>query len=349
MPGKSKRRPCPASPLEAESASVHDVQQVWTVPPPPVLPRFNGDDPVEDFLLEARRTMASYNFKPSAAADFVIRHLDGPAKREVLNRDPKTPEDVFKILEDIFGDRRDLQILLQSFHSRRQGFGEGVLEYSHALQALASRVRRMRPNDISEESLRDKFVDGLQPSALRKDVKKFVRDNKGCDMLTTRAEAMRWMREDYDAPVYQEAIGARPSEIENLRSQLEAVSAELHEMKQKQQEGRKEDRVVCHYCKRTGHVKRDCRKRQYNERKGASRYNPGSQPSRQELPHQPPVRLEQQNCMAWQAYPSAYQFAVPQPAPIPWGGMPFQAFPQGPPPCPSTAAQPVPPQPHLGN
>ena len=193
------------------------------------------------------------------AADFIIRHLEDPAKTEVLGRDPKTPEDVFHILHEVFGDCRPLQSLLQAFTTRRQGLGEGILEYSHSLQALAARIGRHQGAPLDAALIRDQFVAGLYPPSLRKDMETFVRGRGGCDFLEVRAEAMRWMRQDDVRDTFQEAVQAVPGEVEELRRQLAAVTTELQELKA--QNARTSSVPQCYYCQEMGHVQRFCQKK----------------------------------------------------------------------------------------
>ena len=54
---------------------------------PPKLPRFSGelhDGPVEDFIGEAERVVAAYRLQDGVAVEYVLCHLDGLARREVL-------------------------------------------------------------------------------------------------------------------------------------------------------------------------------------------------------------------------------------------------------------------------
>ena len=339
--GSSRRRPAtPTTPSPAPEgpSSVHHVEQMSLAPPPPVLPRFH-DGLVDDFITEAKRVVAIYKFNPPAAAEFVIRHLDGPAKTEVQLRNPQTPEEVFNVLEEVFGDHRDLQSLLHSFHGRRQGIGEGILGYSHAVQVLAARVKKIDPSALSDAMLRDKFVNGLHPPSLRKDIKKFVRDNASCDLIAARTEAMRWMREDDDASFYQEAVRAAPNEVETLRKQLAAVTKELNEMKAKQREPRRNNRIVCFFCQKPGHLKRDCKRRKDAE--WNARSQPPAQYSPRHLPPERPSYASQPIIPSDGGRQFPFHYNAPQPAPTSSRGMPY--YPTG------LSSTPQPPPPSQGN
>ena len=95
--------------------------------------------------------------------------LAGCARREVLSRRPEgeatTAAEVLAILKETFGDQRDL---LTTFHSRRQGICERVVEYAQSLVMLSIKVNEA--GTVNDEMLRDRFVDGLQPLSLRRDI-----------------------------------------------------------------------------------------------------------------------------------------------------------------------------------
>jgi len=59
------------------------------------------------------------------------------------------------------------------------------------------------------------------------------------------------------------------TEVEELKKQLANVTAELQTMKATQGSSKKEGTrgIVCYYCHKAGHKKRDCKKRKYDERR----------------------------------------------------------------------------------
>ena len=87
----------------------------------------------------------------------------------MLSRRPEgeatTAAEVLAILKETFGDQRDL---LTTFHSRRQGICERVVEYAQSLVMLSIKVNEA--GTVNDEMLRDRFVDGLQPLSLRRDI-----------------------------------------------------------------------------------------------------------------------------------------------------------------------------------
>ena len=100
--------------------------------------------------------------------EWLPQALAGCARRGVLSRpagEASTAAEVLAILKETFGNQRDL---LTTFHSRRQGICERVVEYAQSLMMLSIKVNEA--GTVNDEMLRDRFVDGLHPMSLRRDI-----------------------------------------------------------------------------------------------------------------------------------------------------------------------------------
>ena len=204
-----------------------------------------------------------------SAAEYIMQALEGSARKEILSQpaaDVRSAQIIFDIIEDTFGDKRGLSTLLSSFHGRRQGMAEGVLEYAQSLQLLREKINNAAEGTISNTTLRDRFVDGLYPQSLRRDIRRFVRENEGVSFHQARAEAQRWMREDSEADSHLEQVIATPApkELEELKTQLTTLMKKTEELQAQliqqtsQQSGRKPQ---CWYCHKPGHRQMECRSR----------------------------------------------------------------------------------------
>ena len=77
--------------------------------PPPRLPKFSwelGDGPVEDFMAEAKHTIAAYDLEGQLAVELLLKHLDGQACHEVLAQAPAARAiagDILGLLREVFG------------------------------------------------------------------------------------------------------------------------------------------------------------------------------------------------------------------------------------------------------
>ncbi|KAK7471685.1 hypothetical protein BaRGS_00035658 [Batillaria attramentaria] len=254
---------------------------------PPKLPRFSGelcDGPVEDFIREAERVLAAYQLQDGMAAEYVLRHLDGLARREVLalpatNRG--TADAVLAALQDAFGDTRAAMTLLSAFHSRQQRSAERLLEYIHSLQELAAKINARQAGTISDQALRDRFVEGLANPALKRELRRMIRDDATVTLLALRAEATEWLRHEPPEDILVQR--QQPTELTNVKHLEEQVSAltstlqamqttilTLSEQVQKQNsasiyptgqiKSRPPFKGKCYNCKQLGHLARNCPK-----------------------------------------------------------------------------------------
>ncbi|KAL8604490.1 hypothetical protein ACOMHN_015774 [Nucella lapillus] len=169
---------------------------------PPKLPLFSGesdDGPAEDFIQEVHRVLAAYEMAKPLAVEYIIRHLQGKARREVLLRDREdtnTPEKVTNILQEVFGDGRRVTTLLSIFYSRQQQPEESAFDYSHVLRGLERTLHMKDAGSLTADFLRDRFVEGLFNPALRTHLRRMTRRKPQTTFFQARTEAMRWLQEE---------------------------------------------------------------------------------------------------------------------------------------------------------
>ena len=139
---------------------------------------------VEEFIEEVERVLRSREQTPAEQCDFIVSLLRGPALEEVrlcMRGQSVWPVDLFTYLRNAFGEKRTTTQLLQTFYNRRQADGEDLRDYSHALSQLLSSVMKQNTDAIANEVtvLRDQFIEGLGDDALRRELRKMVRDKPG--------------------------------------------------------------------------------------------------------------------------------------------------------------------------
>ena len=188
---------------------------LWCAIQPPKLRTFTGDKSVceaDDFVREVEQIIVNYKMEQGAAVEWLLQVLAGCTRREVLSRPAvTTASEVLAILKEAFGDQRGLSTLLTVFHSRRQGIYKCVLEYTQSLVMLSTKVNEAKAGTVSDEMLRDRFIDGLYLLSLRRDIQRFVREHDGATFQQVRAEALHWMREDNEVEVRMEQVQVAPS------------------------------------------------------------------------------------------------------------------------------------------
>ena len=215
------------------------------------------------------------------AVEWLIQALEGYARREVLTHaagEADTAAQVLAFFAATFGDHRDLSALLTSFHGRRQGMEESVVGYAQHLLMLTTKLNAAQADAINPAMLCDRFIDGLHPPSLRRDIRRYAREHDDVTFHPDRAEAQRWMREDADVEVRAEQVlVAQPQhnkEVEELRAQVAALTANTAELQAelRHQSTRAPRPKVCYWCEQPGHFQRDCaERRQYAQRQQGTR------------------------------------------------------------------------------
>ncbi len=159
------------------------------------------DRNVDEFIEEVERVLLVRNQTPENQADFVLSLLKGAAVEEVrLRKEGQSlrTEDIFSYLREAFREKRSPAQLLQTFYTRKQLEGEDLRAYSHALSQILNSVFKQSPDAIANMNIasRDQFIEGVRDAALRRELRKLVRDKPQSTLIEVRDEALLWSFED---------------------------------------------------------------------------------------------------------------------------------------------------------
>ena len=208
---------------------------------PPKLPRFTGDNGAEQFVKEVRLLLQLQPMPPASAVIWILSALEGRARQEMLDQAPEeinTPDKLLRILVEKWGDPRDGTTLAAAFYKRHQGLGETVGDYAASMRSLFALANTARTGILADDTLRDTFVQGLQPAALRRDVKAYTRLNTDSTFEDVVKEAQRWMREDFSDVAATAQLSAAPLPdwaqmtqqlMAHIDQQVEAVADRLNQ------------------------------------------------------------------------------------------------------------------------
>lgn len=278
------------------------VRQVMYVPRERKLKKFAGhpktdlDQTAEEFIIDARSAISNMSSKDQT--DFLLSHLEGAAKSEVRLRDEcKDAESIFNVLTQSFGDNRSKAQLLRQFYDRTQKKGESLRAFSHALMETLDKImsRGVKgPKDhILDRNLvlRDQFVENVYDLALRRELKRRLRDQPEISFLELREEAIQWSEEDDTFMTSRKTANSRHVAVDsfdtesaeaavNEASSLETVMGKVDAQQKKLDEltsmlknlmsvkpfsettdPKFGKQLKCFHCKKTGHVIRDCHAR----------------------------------------------------------------------------------------
>ena len=187
-------------------SAVSPSQITVKVPRERKLRKFAGsrdDHVIEEWILDAER--ATTGQSEADAVDFLLYHLEGAAREEVRLRPAEertNPAAVFKILRGTFGEGLTSTQALRKFFERRQKERESIQDFSHALMLLLSRVERLSLEGVHDKDklLRDQLLENLRDPQLRRDIKRWARDNPTKTFQQIREEVQRWVDEDNTSP-----------------------------------------------------------------------------------------------------------------------------------------------------
>ena len=192
---------------------MEQVEKIVQVNRLPKLPRFNGDSGAEQFVKEVQLFLQFEPMPQASAVTWILGALEGRARQDILDRAPteiNTPDKLLNLIMKNWGDQRDGTTLASAFYRRQQGLGESVEDYAANLHSLFTLANNARPGTLADDMLKSAFVQGLQPAALRRDIKAYARLHSDSTFDEVRREAQRWMREDFADVAATAQLSAAP-------------------------------------------------------------------------------------------------------------------------------------------
>lgn len=269
-------------------------ERLVVVPRERKCPSFRGRTGISlgEWLEEVQACTRSRQLTEVEQALFLFDHLDGEARDEIRFRPREEREDparVIAALRELYGCSDSYVALQKAFFSRYQQEGETIQEFSLALMSLMAAVKQQAPTEMPNagELLRDQFVEHVSDSALRRELKQFVRRNVSATLLEVRAEAIRWEREgssggargrSYSVPsafglqygVQCPQTAAAPpiqSELAEMREMLKLQQEQLSKLAEglsalqgprRSSNPMSRGPLICRRCWQPGHFAKDC-------------------------------------------------------------------------------------------
>lgn len=248
---------------------------------------------IGEWIEEAQSCIRARHLSTADQAFFLFDHLEGEAREEIKYRtsaERNDPAKILAILRELYGCTESYVTLQHAFFSRKQQEEETLLQFSLALMALMEPVKQNAPDGLlnADILLRDQFVEHVLDSALRRELKQYVRGHPTATLLDVRGEAIRWERQGFPGGArershslpstyglqYRVYGGSRLtpptaacSEFSELRELLKQQQEQINQLTQciaslqtslPQVRHPRPGSVVCHRCQQPGHFAREC-------------------------------------------------------------------------------------------
>ncbi|XP_068701259.1 uncharacterized protein [Montipora foliosa] len=289
---KAMKESPPASSTSSATSSAVGQKQIVVFPRDKKIKNFTGrktegDQQVEDFIDELKTTFEARDMTPAERVDFILSHLEGPAKEEVRmysKKERSNPDFLLEVLTQAFGEKRSSSQLLKHFYEWRQKENETLRAYLYSLNELLKSVTKADPKAVPdpEKTLWDQFADNVRNPFLQKELKKFIRE-RNPSFLDLREKALRWSEEkerpqrSTPRPPLSQEVSVDTPEISQCSASstntpmdkvldVEELTSSIRELKQpRTQNSAKEwsgqrSSIVCFRCNRNGHIARNCQK-----------------------------------------------------------------------------------------
>ena len=242
---------------------------------------------VYEFCDEIHRILKSRPTPPEEQVDFVIGHLEGPAKEEVRYRSAKeksTPFKVLEILRESFGERATTSELMADFYQTGQAPSQTLQDFSHQLMKKLDKVMRVDDSFISDKDklLRNQFSENVADTWLKRELKKIIRGHPLVTFSDIREESLvlaqdrdednQPIRKKKEVPIYSETASNDLSKlVGELRKEMAEMRIEMKEIRNERATPAPKTERTCYLCKEKGHIKRNCPLNEKNLSSGAGR------------------------------------------------------------------------------
>ena len=257
---------------------------------------FDGNSIEWSDYLELFDSVAEWNgwTRPEKAAQLRMS-LRGPALKVLKMLPPEDKSDYGKLckaMESGFDPPERVLTHKAAFKSRIRHAKETPSEFGNALRTLAGKAYPLKPLAELDEVLLDQFVEGLSDDRLQEHILLgHPQTLSQAIQVATEFESLQQSRVKratkpkvaalrMDNPPVAVSTPPTTGKLEEMLGRLEQRIDRLEKSPAKTQGPAKGKREIeCFYCKKKGHMKRDCRKKQADEQAQASGRVPPATPA----------------------------------------------------------------------
>ena len=243
-------------------------------------PKSTSDMSVQDWCMDVERHLEARGMKGEKASSFILEHLGGKARQEILGRalEREEPVKIFEVLKRIFGDGLTLGQLRTRFFSYRQQSTEDVVECSLKLVQMMGEIIKLYSAAASTKNtvLRERLADAVLVESIQHELRRLLDEDANLDFFEARDRVLRWCGESKGSKKTKEAV-MQEKAAETDSTLLLAIKGLTDQVSmlvqaQKGQAGRSSGldaagNLVCFICRSPDHMIRDCPKKQASGRR----------------------------------------------------------------------------------
>ena len=153
---------------------------------------------VEEWIEDAKATCDSKGLGKEQAALYLLEHLAGEARQEILGRGDEiqaNPEQIYAVLLRLFGDGDSLPPLQQQFFSYRQKEGDDLVSCSLHLVQLFDRITQLDSSfKLGRDSqLKNRLAEAVREEGLRTELRRLNSEHPKLSYFDARDRVMKLM------------------------------------------------------------------------------------------------------------------------------------------------------------
>lgn len=162
---------------------------------------------IQEWIIDARAQAASRQLSAEQFGAFLLDHLSGKARQEILGRGEevkKKPEEIIKILTHVFGDGHTLPVLQQKLYACQQG-SEDLVTYSLNMVELYDRIVQLDESfkACRESTLKARFAEGVSDEGLRRELRRLNVEASSLTFFELRDRGKHWIGSATSAAINQ--------------------------------------------------------------------------------------------------------------------------------------------------
>ena len=162
-----------------------------TLPPPRKLTKFNGSNiDVKDWIEDAKGIISSIDAREQI--NFLLRHLESTARKEVKlapKSSTTTPQQVFDLLVEAFGETRSGARIKRDLYERMQGEREQIRDFTRDLLEITDKLNESE--SVKDNMLKEVLVENAYDLSVRRELKRMILEKPDLSFADLRSYAIK--------------------------------------------------------------------------------------------------------------------------------------------------------------